>query len=73
MRPERKPQMVCFWLPVSRSLADMTPAERVKLSRELGAPFTRYDAMGRERPCNCKKKFRKQPCSQHPAIVESEA
>lgn len=43
---ERKPHLVSFLLPEVRTLADMTPEERVAIARQLGAPLSAYDANG---------------------------
>lgn len=57
-RPERKPCAACdagpcskhgkyhFNLPEVRTLADMTPAERVALVQRYGVPLMGYDAAG---------------------------
>lgn len=45
-RPERKPHFVAFNLPVVRTLADMTAAERVAIMKRHGTTLTGYDAEG---------------------------
>jgi hypothetical protein len=45
--PLREPKLTAFYFPAVRTLEDMTPEERVKVARELGAPLSGYDAQGR--------------------------
>lgn len=62
-RPVRKPDLVEFNLPIVRTLADMTPEERVAIAERYRAPLTHYDTLGRARRCNCQKHFASQPCA----------